>query len=301
MVPSVNISPSERVILDAVELFGELTADMDSLSEIPRVLVSLLPVDRVSFILFRQVTPNANCTLVSAGCDAHANVPVESLPVRASQNHYSDSRGSQNTGTRGTMDPGQNAVTGSRPRPMEYVRQLDDHHRMILSLHLGKRLSSLTDEFTALLDTICDTLVRSLRTLLAWREHPELLGGCFTNIKEKQWHIMCHLNANVSEKELAAVLQVPRNTLHSHIKDIYLMLGVNSRLEAVHRLQQAVRRYRAGAREWSAGGGTDRIDDPMMKFAQARAPFGGAFCESRPLGRIGVAKEQLKLQVAGRS
>ena len=283
---AAHMSRTQQLMLDVVELLGQLTSDIELLPEIPRVLVSLLPVDRVTFALVQQTEAEPDRLLVSAGFEAPDGpqaMPVPSLAIHNEQTNYPDASDSLETVQDGANDTNNihagNATANRIPCPFEVTRQLDDSHKMVLILHWGKRYPSMPEEYLEIFNSISDLLSRSLRTLLSWWSRPELLGGRFTKITRCQWRILTHLYTQLSEKELADYLKTSPQTLHSHIKTIYQKLGVRGRLEAVRVLHQAVRQYRTKAREWSLPQSADRTTDAAMT---------GESQQNGPLHREGV-------------
>jgi len=258
-IKSNNYSTTPPALLAVVELLGELASDVESLPEIPAILVALLPLDRVTFGLVRQTPGEAERLLVSAGCHAGADGMAEPLPVAglpAAQDLGLDREGladNLEAAAAGAAECTERQISTSLAQsPMRIIRQVDARHRMVLILHWGTRMAELAGEFARLFEAVGDMLAGSLATLLSWRQHPALLGGNFARITPTQWHVLCHLCTERSEKELADLLHMAPHTLHSHIKDIYRRLGVRSRLGAVHLLRQSARHYRARTREWSA-------------------------------------------------
>ena len=247
-------------LLDIVALLGELTAHEASLPEIPRVLVSLLPVDRVEFSIVCATAAESDRVLVAAGCDTGDDSSISSVVARAMPSDSSDAPATdasaevdqgEDRGTRGALYTGPD---GQIRRRVAMVRKIDATHQMVLVLFWGKRLSAMSDELGELANAICKTLVRLLGVLLSWREQPDEPGGDFSRISPVEWRILRHLNTDLSEKELASALITSPHTLHSHIKSIYKKLGVRNRLSAIHLLRQAAQHYRIRAVEWTGIG-----------------------------------------------
>lgn len=280
------MSTTSLKLLDVVELLGELTSDTESLTEIPRVLVSLLPLDRVTFALVRQTAGEPQRMVVAAGVEMGDDATLTTVPIPAIADERDGTAGapgpkaSAGISGLGTTEAFENKPSPAQSNPpIKIIRQLNASHRMILTLHWGRRRAALSPEFAGLLDTIGDALARALGTLLSWREQPALLGGCFSKITGTQWHVLCHLHTDLSEKELTGFLKITPHTLHSHIKDIYRTLGVRSRLGAVHVLQQATRNYRAKARQWSAAGPTAGRSHQLNALAYVDSNLQSAACE----------------------
>ena len=294
-----------RLLLDIVELLGSCTSDLESLTDIPRMLVSALPLDRAGLDITVQEVPESGRVLVSALFEAPTGFFREPRPT---VDHFHGQSGflghpfSEAAPPAGVSDPFDawaRPINSRGDAPIEYHRQLDDHHRMKLVLHWGKRLTQMSVDLRALLDAVNEVLGRSLQTLFSTRGNPALLGGEFAELTQRQWQILCRLSSAHSEKQLADSLQLSRNTLHGHIKSIYRKLGVCGRLEAVRRVDQAIRYYRAGIH----AGSCLRVTDACA--AAPDVPRSGLTDDARgrePVGkRISVARDCLRRMATARS
>jgi DNA-binding CsgD family transcriptional regulator len=282
MNPSIYGTSQNRYgpLLDLISTLGELTSDFELMPEIPRVLVSLLPLDRVVLAITGRNAADSDHNLVCAAFESGEDSSVEpcsrtgiqdDLAARESDPAPADESPGFETGNSFELPP----PTDPIPNPFKIVHQLDADHKMILILHWGRRLPSLSAEFVELLRVLDDTLTRFVRIHISWRQHPELLGARFATLTPAEWRILCHLTTERSEKELAASSGISPHTLHCHVKSTYAKLMVRSRMEAVRCLRQAARYYRihAGMRVDHArcAGGDNRPNrgGPFSAFSMA--------------------------------
>ena len=283
-------------LLNIVELLGEITANFNLLSEVPRILVSLLPLERATFAVIRRIDPASIRLLVSAGYEAGADSSGSPAPVEMTATDSTaylsaliPGAGHEPKGTMSLRSLAGAKAIGHAHGPVEIVRQIDAQHQLVLVLCWDKRMGEISVDLAAMFDTVCDALAIALRTLLAWWEQPALLGPGFTQITGMQWTILRALCSDLSEKELADSLKVSPHTLHSHIKRIYQKLGVRGRLQVVHIFQQAVRSFRAQIMQRSMDSAAfDPVGD-ATPVAPTYAPSVGTCFERAVAGGIWVA------------
>jgi DNA-binding CsgD family transcriptional regulator len=213
-------------LLAVVELLGEVTADVQTLGDIPKVLTAVLPAEWASFRLTRQGDSGEMQTVVAAQCRRNAEGKVQE-------------------------DQSAPEGAGLEDGRVEIAREIDARYRMVLALRKGNGWEGTTEQWNEMVEMVGETLLRSLRTLVAWREQPGLLGGNFTEMTGAQWRVARLLGTDLSEKQLAHDLNISPHTLHCYVKAIYRKLGVRNRMGAVQLLDQAARQYRMRSRKWS--------------------------------------------------
>ncbi|MEI8194388.1 MAG: LuxR C-terminal-related transcriptional regulator [Phycisphaerae bacterium] len=94
------------------------------------------------------------------------------------------------------------------------------------------------------LQVVLDHLAKSLHVLVSCQHYPPCLGDPFTTLTSREWTVLCGLNSEVGEKQLADRLDLSPHTLHSHIKSIYRKLEVQGRLPLIHKFRRALQDYR---------------------------------------------------------
>ena len=94
------------------------------------------------------------------------------------------------------------------------------------------------------LQVVLDHLAKSLHILVSCQHYPPCLSGSFTILTSREWTVLCGLNSEVGEKQLADRLNLSPHTLHSHIKSIYRKLDVQGRLPLIHKFRRALQDYR---------------------------------------------------------
>jgi len=131
------------------------------------------------------------------------------------------------------------------PRAVVFARAIDDHHRMLLIVHL-QHDSHLSDVTAGLLQLIAVQLTKFLACLMTWNARPQDIGGPFQRLTDREWVVLRGLNSDAGEKQLADELGLSPHTLHSHIKSIYRKVGVQGRLPLLLRAENAMRNLRFG-------------------------------------------------------
>jgi DNA-binding CsgD family transcriptional regulator len=256
---SLRVGMTVPALLDVMALLGEVTSDLRLLPEVPRILVSVLPVDRVTFAVVCRTAPAAHRLLVSASFEVPADSASDLLPVAARPRdpvaHDASGIGMARAAVTNASPPA-SRTSGPAAAPahhcIEMVRAIDACHEMALNLHYDSRRAPVSSECEEGLDSIADALARALGLLLAWWENPKQLGGRFSSMTKAQWQVLRALCGDRCEKELADDLRLSPHTLHSHIKEIYHKLEARGRLQVVRLLREAVRRFCAGARRGPA-------------------------------------------------
>ena len=71
-----------------------------------------------------------------------------------------------------------------------------------------------------------------------WPPEPELPGGVALTGQEAAT-LRLLPDGSLSQKDIARVMGVSRNTLKTHLKSLYLKLGAHCRSEAIHRARHA--------------------------------------------------------------
>jgi hypothetical protein len=223
-----NSDGRARQLLDVVEFLGEVTADIQTLAEIPKVLTTVLPLEWASFSLTRQGDSGEAQTIVTAQYRRDTEGEVETALTEIEGTNIEDGR-------------------------VEIVREVGARYQMKLALQRGRDREGMEEQWNEMVETVCETLMRALRTLVAWREQPELLGGSFSAMTGAQWRGARVLGTGFSGKQLAKDLKISPHTLHCYVKAVYRKLGVRNRMAAVQLLDQAARHYRLRTREWPVG------------------------------------------------
>ena len=78
-----------------------------------------------------------------------------------------------------------------------------------------------------------DTLVRAADATAPAAAGPEVTAAGGSMLTSREIDVLRLLSSRLTSHEIAQALFISMNTLKSHLKSIYLKLGVNSRAEAV--------------------------------------------------------------------
>src|SRR6185436_2782033 len=95
-----------------------------------------------------------------------------------------------------------------------------------------------------ILNILFSHLVRSIQALLGGLAYPPRLESPFTDLTKREWMVLCGLDSDEGEKEIAHRMHLSSHTLHSHIKSLYRKIGVRGRLALLKRFRAAWREYR---------------------------------------------------------
>ena len=143
------------------------------------------------------------------------------------------------------------ALKRMQPAPKILVRtHCIDPRRVFAALEAGADGYVLkTGPFLEVLDVLCELraggapLSGAVGRLLLERIHGTATGPRSSGLEgltQREREVLEQLALGRSSKEIAAILDISRDTVAAHLKHIYQKLGVRSRLEAV------LRRLRAG-------------------------------------------------------
>ncbi|HVX86879.1 MAG TPA: LuxR C-terminal-related transcriptional regulator [Phycisphaerae bacterium] len=156
---------------------------------------------------------------------------------------------------------------GAYPKALVFCRSIDSHHRLVLLMHQRADENGMHMPLTEALQTVAGQLAKLFKCLFAWQAGPQVLGGPFERLTDREWMVLRGLNSDDGEKQLADRLSLSPHTLHSHIKSIYRKVGVQGRLPLLARLQTAMRELRTttlNTRDTAA-------PLPMVAYEQPRA------------------------------
>jgi len=131
------------------------------------------------------------------------------------------------------------------PRAAVFARNLDDAHRMLLIVHRRAGDAALPSGLAQDLLLIALELAKQMRCLIVWQGSPHTLGPPFETLTAREWAVLCGLNSDMLEKQIAVRMDLSPHTLHSHVKSIYRKLGVQGRLPLINRMHAAIHHMRS--------------------------------------------------------
>jgi hypothetical protein len=124
---------------------------------------------------------------------------------------------------------------------------IDAQYRLLLAMAIGPDTHVETREIIDTMRLVVHELCKQLSCLVAWHRGCSDLGTPFNLLTREEWDVLRGLTTEASEKQLAVLLRLRPNTLHSRIKSIYSKMGVQGRLPLVLKFADAVRKYRREA------------------------------------------------------
>ncbi|MEI8195869.1 MAG: LuxR C-terminal-related transcriptional regulator [Phycisphaerae bacterium] len=245
-------------LIDLTGALLELTTDMNSLARVPEVLSRGLDLGPLSFSLVDIHTPGKPTILA---LETYGN-PVLCQEFASESYLRQDvltlSMADRAAPTPPAPDPFARCANGlkcpftratycGQCRQTILSRHVDKDHRLILMINLRPQETAIPPATMEALHLVLGHLAKSLHVLVSCQHYPSCLGAPFTTLTEREWTVLCGLNSEAGEKQLADRFAMSPHTLHSHIKSIYRKLEVQGRLSLLQRFRHALRDYRLGA------------------------------------------------------
>lgn len=204
-------------LLASATAFQELAGSVRRLPRIPQVMRAALAAESVSWCVRRTHADGAVEVLVHSTNDA--------------------------AGTRGGEGP-VTADASAGARQSFISRPLNSSYRMDLLICRGVADSQPDPSAEDVLNILVDQLARSMQALLGGLAFPPQLAAPFALLTEREWAVLCGLNSDDGEKQLATRMNLSSHTLHSHIKSLYRKIGVRGRLALLQCFRRAWQEYR---------------------------------------------------------
>jgi DNA-binding CsgD family transcriptional regulator len=123
-------------------------------------------------------------------------------------------------------------------------RQVGATYRLIVMITHRPDETGLPLATLEALHLLMNHLGKTVQMTLVLRQYPAPLGEPFGRLTEREWAVLCDLDSEDGEKQIADRLGLSPHTLHSHIKNIYRKIGVQGRLPLLEKFRGAVREYR---------------------------------------------------------
>jgi DNA-binding CsgD family transcriptional regulator len=225
-------------LMDMAGVMRDLTRELRLMREIPAFLAGTLGRGPLTLALVKanvQGEPELifiGCSAGEAAEEAASKVVLDIYRQLAQPGFSGQNLASLGATTQVTLpDSGVATV---------HQRQVDADHRLMMIVPGPSGSLDGTD----LISLICNYLSRELRAVLMWESGPEQLGEPFARLTDREWVVLCGLNSEDGEKQLADRLGLSPHTLHSHIKSIYRKIAVQGRLPLLQKLNHAQCQYR---------------------------------------------------------
>jgi LuxR family maltose regulon positive regulatory protein len=129
--------------------------------------------------------------------------------------------------------------TGASSRALERALDLAEPDGLLLPFLLHPTRELL--ERHSRLRTTHASLISEILSLLAGRTpapRPEDAAPLQEPLSETELRVLRYLPTNLLASEIAAELFVSRNTIRTHVRNVYLKLGVHNRADAVNRARE---------------------------------------------------------------
>ena len=237
-----------HLLMNLASSLHELTAHPLLLEQIPAFLASALHLQPITLAVVRQERGQERqfVTLASYRTPpADENAAASESPTQDTQllqrnilNFVSPPSPPSPTST----DENASAIPSHLDNQLVFSHRLGEHHLMLLLFPpLTTQPNTVSLE---MLHLLAHHLAQSLTLLLRWQESPDPLGRPFDSLTQREWMVLCGLNSEDGEKQLADRMGLSPHTLHSHIKAIYRKLNVQGRLPLLQKFNRALRDYR---------------------------------------------------------
>lgn len=211
-------------LMDLAATARELTEDPRSFAQIPAFLKAVLGIDGVMFAVVRVAKGEERVVTLVLPIPQGANPELELEIIGLAQR----------------------AESAAEPElwreNLVIRRDVNATHRMLVLVHA--RIVAETGGTLQVLQLLSTHIAKSIGSTLAWLDSPATLGDPFDKLTEREWVVLCGLNSEDGEKQLADRLGLSPHTLHSHIKAIYRKVGVQGRLPLLQNFHRAQREYR---------------------------------------------------------
>lgn len=245
-----------ETLMDIATTLADYTQSMEQCSRIPSYLSRILDLEPITLAVVRQnkggeamIALIGSSGQVATG-EAAANFKRHILELHQQTRPLttSDALALRESISVGPSEAGfaemamQDLVT--YPKALVVARTVDDNHRLLLVVHQRAEEAPLSAAIADTLLMIASQLGKLLKCMVSWHDRPEILGGPFNRLTDREWVVLRGLNSDDGEKQLADRLSLSPHTLHSHIKSIYRKVGVQGRLPLLLRLNEALRDLR---------------------------------------------------------
>jgi len=234
-VPTAQLDADR--LMDVAGVLRDLTRELKLMRGIPTFLASTMELRRVTLALVKRgARGEQELVFVATSAGAAAEAAATKLVLDVSRQIAQPGFSGQNLASLGATTQ-MNLPEPEGPSTI-YQRQVDADHQLIL-------VASAADGVgLELLPLVSNYLAREVRAMLLWEAGPEQLGDPFDRLTSREWVVLCGLNSEDGEKQLADRLGLSPHTLHSHIKSIYRKIGVQGRLPLLQKLNHAQCEYR---------------------------------------------------------
>jgi DNA-binding CsgD family transcriptional regulator len=120
---------------------------------------------------------------------------------------------------------------------------ISDNHILYFLLHQQADKPPVSAAKFEVLELAARYIAKILKVTLECAECPEKLGKPMARLSQVEWRVLCAMDSEDSEKQLANRLAMSPHTLHSHIKGIYRKIGAGARLQALQMAEEARYQY----------------------------------------------------------
>jgi DNA-binding CsgD family transcriptional regulator len=246
----------DKILLSAAAVFAECTQPPEHCSEIPIFLGRILDLEFVTLAVTRHVLDDAApCILLQhcSGPDTSAEFARLFQQCLLSYSRHDKSNPQEAadgcpTNFEEGMNPPYHKITvhpfADFPHALVFAQKMDASHNVLFIVHRRNEDEPLEPEVAGDIVMIVKELARQLHGMLISQNSPLSLGKPFDRLTNREWLVLCGLNSDASEKQIADQIGFSRHTLHAHIKSIYRKVGVQGRLPLLLRLNSAVHRLR---------------------------------------------------------
>jgi DNA-binding CsgD family transcriptional regulator len=139
---------------------------------------------------------------------------------------------------------------------MHALCEIDGERAVAFEINSPTMFDANCPQGRAWLTAILENMARNMNQRISRPSATTLQMAKLNGLTLGEWRILLAMDSNDSEKAIAANLSLSTHTIHSHIKNVYRVLGARSRLEAISILRRAERQALLQALLQAAGAAT---------------------------------------------
>jgi len=243
-----------ETLMDIATTLADYTQSLQECAKVPAYLSRVLDLEPITLAVVRQaddeepqiVLLSSSGQIATGEAAAYFNQNILQIHEQTKPLTTRDTpmlRSAIELGDAGFSEMAINGL-GAFPRALVVARTIDESHRMFLIIHQRADQVAFSAAVTDTLLMVVRGLAKLLKCVVASHSRPDVLGGPFDRLTDREWVVLRALNSDQGEKQLADQLNLSPHTLHSHIKSIYRKVGVQGRLPLLLRLNEAIRDLR---------------------------------------------------------
>jgi DNA-binding CsgD family transcriptional regulator len=226
---------SAEKLLSYTILLHEVSSHDELIPELPARLKALLGASKVSMVLI-SLSPQQT----EVGRVTHASGLGLQEAQGAAENDWvhqllADRKAAAEAGRT------ENAVRVGSDGRVQALYRVSNEHAIAFDIQTPAATYTITEQGKHWLFAMLEQMTRNLKGRL---NRPGLVTQSVSPLSELtkgEWRVLLAIDGDDQEKEIADKLSLSTHTVHSHIKQVYRVMGVRSRMGAIAMLHRAER------------------------------------------------------------